>query len=366
MKLCEGSPIVLNPISTYTERNAKPDDVIARLKAKAEGQRAYRLCEITFDDDFSVTWSDAPLRLSPASIKRFCGIVGVPIGLLKSESASGTRSMRRMTELVNDRLSRMEEGFTAVIDSNTGTIEGVMSPKYKRLPNIEAAEFVMKSVDMGEYDIARFRMEETRMALDFATKRNDGTPDQKALLRVGDPIRAGFSLSNSEDADAMVDISTFIERLRCLNGAIVAEKGAGGSVRHIGKAFYQRFATLLAATQNTTRGIFGDIAPMRTVPISAEEGEAVQATISAYFSDRVVGRIMSDAAMNADELAGVVQNNGKHDPLTTESGNLISVYNIWNGITFQGHDAPTIDRRRTYEAFGGSFIRHWRSIVAVN
>lgn len=366
MKLCEGSPIVLNPISTYSERNAKPDAVIDRLKSKAAGQRAYRLCEIALDTDFSVTWSDSPIRLSPASLKRFCAIVGVPLGLLKSESAGGTKSQRRITELVNDRLSRMEEGFTAVIDSNTGTIEGVMSPKYKRLPNVEAAEFVMKSVNMEEYDIARFRMEETRMALDFATKRNDGTPDQKALLKVGDPIRAGFSLSNSEDADAMVDMSTYIERLRCLNGAVMAEKGAGGSVRHIGKAFYQRFATLLAATQNTTRSVFGDIVPMRAVPVSAEEGEAVRAVLSSQFSDRVAGRIMSDAATNADELVGVVQNNGKHDPLTTEAGNLISVYNIWNGITFQGHDAPTIDRRRTYEAFGGAFIRQWRSLVAVN
>lgn len=365
MKLCADSPIVLNPVSTHLERNATPDRVLKRLEEKASHQQAFRLCEIALDADFSVTWSEKPIRLSVASIKRFCSVLGVPIGLLKSESASGTKSARRITELVNERLSRMDEGFTAVIDHSTGTIEGVMSPKYKRLPNADAAKFAMQSVNMDDYDIARFTMEETRMAIDFATKRNDGTPDQKALLKVGDPIRAGFSLFNSEDADATVDMSTFIERLRCLNGAVMAEKGVGGSVRHIGKAFYQRFATLLSATQNTTQTVFGDILPMRTVPISAEEGEAVQAALTLEFSDRIATRIMADAAANADELAGVVQNNGKADPIVTEAGNMISAYNVWNGITFQGHDAGSIVRRRAYEAFGGAFVRQWRSLIAV-
>ncbi|MCF1193614.1 hypothetical protein LRR18_18670, partial [Mangrovimonas sp. AS39] len=88
----------------------------------------------------------------------------------------------------------MDEGYTVVVDGST--IEGILSPKYKRLPNVDAASFVFDRLDMSAHLISRFRMEETRMAVDITSRRNDILPEQKALLQVGDPIRFGVSLFN--------------------------------------------------------------------------------------------------------------------------------------------------------------------------
>lgn len=363
--ICTNSPFRVNDIQCVSLEQPTPDTVVEALTKKAQRQTAYRLCEVTLDDNFEVCWSNDPMRFSTASIRRLCETIGIPFALLREESKRGTRCQRRILELVNDRIGSMDEGYTVVVDGST--IEGILSPKYKRLPNVDAASFVFDRLDMSAHLISRFRMEETRMAVDITSRRNDILPEQKALLQVGDPIRFGVSLFNSEDAEAAVDMAAFLERLRCLNGATTMDGNFGkSSVRHVGRHFFERFSTLLDYTQKSAATAFSNMLPMRATAISGEESSALHDFVAGSLGERMAVRVLADAAENANELAGAVSSTSKSDPLTTHAGNLISPYNVWNGITFQGHDAQSIDKRRKIEAFGGAFLKTWDSLVACN
>lgn len=366
MLLCEGSTIRVHKPKVFALDKPTPDKAVALLREKAARQTAYRMRDIVLDETMAVTWAEKPMRFSERSINRLASTVGIPLNFIRSESMRGTRAARRMTEIVNERLSDLDEGFTAVVDDDT--IEGVLSPKYKRLPNADAADFMMNRIDMGTHEIARLVLEETRMALDIVNIGTDILPAQKSLLKVGDPIRFGTQLFNSEDAEASVETLTFVERLRCLNGATMTEKGKGcGRIRHTGEQFFARFAGLLDAAQSDASRVFDHLLPMRTTAISAEESAAIFAAISDTFSEKTAERVFEDAAINVAETPGELVATTKTEPLRRGGdGDLISVFNLWNGMTFQGHDARNLNHRRALEAFGGAFLRDWNRFVAVN
>lgn len=365
MLLCEGSSVTLNVPKSVSLVAPTPDAVLKTLRDKAANQTAYKMNDLHVDASFGVTWGD--LRFSRRSFRRMASVIGVPAKFLATESCRGRSAQSRIADIVNERLAGLDDGFTAVVDAGTCTIEGVMSPTYKRLASIDAVQFILDKADMGAHEVARFRLEETRMELDLVSSRTDLLPEQKALLSVGDPLRFGLSIFNSEDADSFVEVLTFIERLRCKNGATMRDAGKAGRIRHVGDAFFQRFASVLGAVTAEAGKVFGRFMPMRSLAISADETESLVNYLSNRFPERVVDRIMDDAYLNVDDTIGELMETKKVEPLRRASDNsLVSVYNVWNGITFQGHEAKSLDQRRKYEAVGGDFVREFSSFISSN
>jgi hypothetical protein len=363
MRLCTGSAIEVNKPQTTTLTKPSREEALTILRDKAARQQAYRLTDLRLDETFNVEWSDKPLRFSSQSIARLAAVTGVPMRFMREESVKGGRAARRLAEIVNERLCDTGDGFTAVIDG--GTIEGVLSPKYKRLPNYDAAEFALSRLDMSSREITRLTLEETRMAVDVVSLNMNTTPVQKSLLKVGDPLRNGISLFNSEDADSCLEVHTFLERLRCTNGATINERGDGFRLRHTGEAFFARYAALVDTMQTNESRVYDHLTTMRQTAISHEEGEVVFATLARDFSERFAVRVLDDAAANTAETPSELVTTAKQEPLRRNgTGDIISVYNVWNGITFQGHEAPDLRRRRAIEAYGGAFLTGWQSYIA--
>ena len=103
-----------------------------------------------------------------------------------------------------------------------------LSDRYRRLDNIEIAtkllpEFARLGTDVEFHNAA---ITDTRFYLRATF------PSMEKAVKVGDPVRWGVQIKNSEVGAGQFDISNFVLRLACTNGMVVTKVM---SARHVGK-----------------------------------------------------------------------------------------------------------------------------------
>jgi hypothetical protein len=113
-------------------------------------------------------------------------------------------------------------------DSGPPTARAWLSDRYRRLDNIEIAtkllpEFSRLGTDVTFHNAA---ITDTRFYLRATF------PSMEKAVKVGDPVRWGVQIKNSEVGAGQFDISNFVLRLACTNGMVVSKVM---SARHVGK-----------------------------------------------------------------------------------------------------------------------------------
>jgi len=130
---------------------------------------------------------------------------------------------------VNELFRRKPE--TRMIRTLEGKARAFLSDRYARRDNFDLMKYVLPdlleagtSIGLG---LASCEITERKLYLKFVTPKLEGE------VRVGDPVRAGGIISNSEIGEGYVTAYPFVERLVCENGMVLEEYGQRKA--HVGK-----------------------------------------------------------------------------------------------------------------------------------
>lgn len=258
-----------------------------------------------------------------------------------------------MYETPNRRMIRARKN----VDSNP-TARAWLSDRYRRLDNIEIASKLLPEFDRLDTEV-RFHnasITDTKFYLRAVF------PRMEKEVRLGDPVQWGCQISNSEVGAGQFSIDSFVMRLVCLNGMVVAKVM---SARHVGKrlgehlsdeairaddkAFWlaardelrnaiseTQFETVVQSLRLTTEGA------KITAPIAATERLAKTFDLS----DGEKEAVLTQLASNAD----------------------FSRWGALNAITAAAQTVESFDRRVEMEEMGWSLAttstREWEQIAA--
>jgi len=103
-----------------------------------------------------------------------------------------------------------------------------LSDRYRRLDNIEVAYKLLPELNrVGEqWEIHNASISDTKFHFRATF------PHMEKAIKVGDPVRWGLQITNSEVGGAQFSIDNFVMRLACINGMVVTKVM---SARHVGK-----------------------------------------------------------------------------------------------------------------------------------
>jgi Domain of unknown function (DUF932) len=120
---------------------------------------------------------------------------------------------------VNHWLEKRQEE-TSLIRTLRGQMRAFLSNRYRIVDNHDILEMVIPELaQMGSgIEIVSCQVTDERMYLKVINKNIE------AAISVGDPVQAGFILSNGEIGNSSISVEPFIYRLVCTNGLILKDK----------------------------------------------------------------------------------------------------------------------------------------------
>ena len=231
-------------------------------------------------------------------------------------------------------------------------LRGMMSDSYHRYENIDAMQVVLPVLEQRKATITSCEVTEKHLYLQAFSK------NLKAEIRVGDWIRAGAIISNSELGYGSVKVEPTAERLACMNGMVI---GVPMRKYHVGRKneFDGDLAKFFSSKTNelddrvfwmkvkdVVAGAFDEamfkanveqLKQLADVKIAPKEVEdAVELTAQVF-------------ALTDDEQSGVLANIIKSNDLTQ--------WGLANAVTALAHDADNYERSVEFERFGGDIMR---------
>ncbi len=266
-----------------------------------------------------------------------------------------------LAENVNHWMGKSED--TSLIRLLRGQMRAVLSDRYRIVDNNDILAMVLPELaDMGDgIKIVSCQVTESRMYLKVI---NTNIED---AIAVGDPVQAGFILSNSEIGNGSVSVEPFIYRLVCTNGLILKDhrqrKNHVGRVTEnndlyaidtlqaIDDAFKLQLRDLIrtAISITTFRNAVGDLKIAKTSTIAGNAAKAVEVT------GKAIGLTESESSLVLNHLI--------------RSGDL-SKFGMVNAVTRTAEDIDSYDRATEIERLGSSVLylptTTWREIATAN
>ena len=210
------------------------------------------------------------------------------------------------------------------IDQNK--IRGFLTDSYEPFDNLELLQAVEPYMSGAETHWDYSDDEVTHLSVTW--------PNTQTEIKVGDIVKTGIHISNSEVGLRSVTIAPYIYRLKCKNGATGREDGGMFRFRHTGDGDNLR-KKVRAAIESTY---------METTTIIAQFKESLNKTISDPAS--YMESIAKDKSNN------LTQEQYKHmlDSFLTEPEN--NLYGVVNAITRTAHEYYTGETRYDLEKLG--------------
>jgi len=233
------------------------------------------------------------------------------------------------------------------------TARAFLSDRYRILDNDQVLSLSINALQSipGGVTVASCEVTEKRLYLKCTI------PSIEMEIKKGDPVRAGFIISNSEIGLGALSGQYFIERLVCLNGMIVPEY----SMRkyHIGRA--------------TGNGSEGAIEYFKDDTLEADDKALMlklRDTISTL-ADRahlasVVGKLQETTEKKVEDPIHAIEEVQKRFQLNNDEKNSVLMnliqggdltqYGIINAVTRTASDIESYDRATEFEKMGGDII----------
>lgn len=218
-----------------------------------------------------------------------------------------------------------------------------MSDKFRRLDNIEIARTLLPEFDnLGlpvEFHQAAITDTKLHIRALFPTLERD-------VKKVGDTVRWGVSITNSEIGAGSLTISSFVLRLACING-LIAEKVL--NARHVGKredigilsneALAADDVAFWLAARDELRALCTESA-FQTV-VDKLEGLSDQNVVSPVAATKVLGDQFS---LTEEEQEAIM--------LKFAGGDLDGQWGMLNAVTAVAKKAENFDRQAELEGIG--------------
>jgi Domain of unknown function (DUF932) len=253
-----------------------------------------------------------------------------------------------------------KQGETSLIRTLRGQMRAFLSDRYRILDNHEILEMVIPELDeMGDgIRIASCNVTDEKMYLKVVNTNIE------AAISVGDPVQAGFLLSNGELGNGSISVEPFIYRLVCTNGLTLKDKKtrknhagrahedmalfANDTIRAIDNAFKLKIRDLVrsAISITTFREAVADLQVSKNDIITGHPATAVELTAKAI-------------GLNGDESSLVLNH-------LTRIGDL-SRFGMLNAVTRTAEDIDSYDRATEVERLGSSVLylpqSTWREVA---
>jgi hypothetical protein len=275
------------------------------------------------------------------------------------------RMLRQCPDLlaqnVNHWLNRSED--TSLIRVLRGQMRAVLSNRYRIIDHHDILGVVMPELkEMGDgIKIASCQVTESKLYLKVINT------SMEAAISVGDPVQAGFILTNSEIGNGSVSIEPFIYRLACTNGLILKDRRqrknhigrsnensdlyAIDTLQAIDDAFKLQLRDLVrnAISITTFREAVEDLQVAKTGIITGKPAKAVEVTAKA------IGLNQSESELVLSHLL--------------RSGDL-SKFGMLNAVTRSAEDVESYDRATEIERLGSEVLylptTTWREVATAS
>lgn len=236
-----------------------------------------------------------------------------------------------------------------------GRIRAFLSHQYRRIENLEVLEHVLEAANSrDDMEPMSMAVTENYMYVKFVCKSFE------AEVNVGDIVKCGFSVVNSEIGLSSLQVHSLIFRLVCSNGLVVAEHGNGYRQVHRGL-----IRTLRAHPYELTEGIsqkdketFATIGPLVK--------KALDQNIFTNCVDALITAKNVPFKNKSDEL---IQTIGEQYRLTMNERDLVlkhyliardySVFGLVQATTRASQDLDDYGRASDLETIGGSILRDY-------
>jgi len=190
-------------------------------------------------------------------------------------------------------------------------------------------------------------------------------------VKVGDAVRGGVIVSNSEVGHGSLFVGPFIERLVCTNGMVVSDFGKRRY--HVGKRnndvldYNDAYELYTDKTKELTDQAFWH-----------QVRDVVKSTLSQQGFNKIIEslREASEVMIEADPLTVVEKTQKKFSLNDTEKGSVLqhllrdgdlSKYGLANAVTRTAEDSSDYDRATELETLGWSIVqlpqRDWSAIA---
>jgi Domain of unknown function (DUF932) len=275
------------------------------------------------------------------------------------------RMLNNSPQLLADNVNHWLGGSddTSLVRSLRGQMRAVLSDRYRIVDNHDILAMVLPELsEMGDgIKIASCQVTDSKMYLKVINTNIE------AAISVGDPVQAGFVLSNSEIGNGSVSIEPFIFRLICTNGMVMRDgrqrKNHVGRVKEnndlyaidtlqaIDEAFKLKLRDLVqnAISITTFQTAVEDMRGAKSELITGNPVKAVEVTAKAI-------------GLNESE-SGLVLNH------LIRSGDL-SKFGMLNAVTRTAEDIESYDRASELERLGSSVLylptSTWREVATAN
>jgi Domain of unknown function (DUF932) len=267
-------------------------------------------------------------------------------------------SPQLLSENVNHWLGDRDE--TALVRTLRGQMRAFLSNRYRIVDNHDILAMVIPELsEMGSgIEIVSCQVTDEKMYLKVINK------NLEAAISVGDPVQAGFILSNGEIGNASVSVEPFIYRLVCTNGMILKDKRqrknhagranenadlyASDTLQAIDDAFKLKIRDLVrsAISITTFQEAVADMQGAKSNLITGSPVKAVEVTAKAI-------------GLNDDESKLVLNH-------LIRAGDL-SQFGMLNAVTRTAEDTESYDRATEIERLGSSVLylpaTTWREVA---
>lgn len=231
-----------------------------------------------------------------------------------------------------------------------GNLRAFVSDRYRRLDNYDLIQHILpmlqRNVVVGSCEVT-----ERRLYLKCLF------PGIEGEVKVGDVVRSGLLVSNSEIGEGSLRVAPFIETLACTNGMTLPNFGE--HKYHIGRQADESDATYELLSDETReaddKALWLKIRDVVTATTSQGTFEKILESLKSATQDRITISPQKVVEVTAKRYGYTEQEQGDVLRYLIEGGEL-SRYGLANAITRTAQNAESYDRASELECDGGNVI----------
>jgi hypothetical protein len=263
---------------------------------------------------------------------------------------------------VNHWLSE-KQSETSLIRTLRGQMRAFLSNRYRIVDNHDILEMVIPELaEMGSgIKIASCQVTDEKMYLKVINT------DLEAAISVGDPVQAGFILSNGEIGNSSISIEPFIYRLVCTNGLIL--KDHRQRKNHAGRATENADLYASDTLQAIDDAFKLKIRDLVRNAISITTFQEAVADLQGAKSNLITGSVAKAVELTAKAIGLTESESGSVLNHLIRAGDL-SQFGMLNAVTRTAEDTESYDRATEIERLGSSVLylptSTWREVATAN
>jgi len=222
-----------------------------------------------------------------------------------------------------------------------------LSERYRPLDNVDLINELVPLINEKGADVKSCELTDSHLYL------HASFPEIEREITEGDVVRSGILIRNSEVGLSSLKVQPWIERLKCLNGMIVADSGV--RKYHVGKNL---------SNGDLAYELMSDETKLKTdKAFWSQVKDVVKSTIDISKFENIVNSYAEKAKIEVATPARAIEVTSNLFNLSADEGNTMlrhlceggdySQWGIANSVTRMAHDQESYDRAVELEEVGG-------------